>query len=147
MPSVMHTTKSNPASAGFHDSVRGHGRRHEDYGGIGSCFRLGLGNGIKDGNPQDFLAALARGHTGHDLGAIFLHALRMKPAFRSGNALHNHSRILVNQYAHDQFLTTAATFSAASLRSPATLKVRPDSFNRRRPSSTLVPSRRMIIGT
>src|SRR5206468_89041 len=61
-----------------------------------------------------------------------------------GESLKKDFGIFVDEYAH---FASPTTFSAASRIPSATVKLNPDSIKIFRPSSTLVPSMRITMGT
>ena len=100
MPSVMHTATLTPGGRGLEDRVRGEGRGHEDQGGVGPGVLNGLGHGVEYRDGLHLLAALARGHPGHHLGAVLGAGQGMERAFLAGNPLHHHACVVIYQNAH-----------------------------------------------
>ena len=82
MPSVMQTTSC------FHDGVSGKAGGNKDHGGIGAGLLAGILDRIEDRNIIHFLAALARGYAGNNVGAIGDAGAGMEHTFRTGNALY-----------------------------------------------------------
>ncbi len=92
--------------------------RHVQRPGLFPC----LLDGVEYRHPFDFLAALAWGDAGHDLGAVFAHELGAGHAFAPGDALNENSFSLVNQYGHALFLASDSclSFWSAGGDKPAT---------------------------
>ena len=85
----------------FHNRVSRIRWRHKNDCGI--CARLvrRFLNGIEDRPALVCCPALAGSHTAHNLRAISSASLRVECAFAAGQALHNQSSSLINQYCHD----------------------------------------------
>src|SRR4051812_47149991 len=131
---------------GLEDRVGGEARRHEDHRRVG--LRLGDGGleGVEDRDALDVEPALARRDTGHDVGAVALVVERVERALASGDAGDAQARVVADEDAHPAASST--TFRAASSIVAAMCTLgRSASASRRRPSSSLVPSRRTTKGT
>ena len=100
MPSVMHTATLTPAGGGLQNGVGGKGRGHENQGSVGPRLGHRLGHGVEHRDLVHLLAAFARGHPRHHLGAVFGAGPGMERAFLAGNPLHHHPRIVIYQNAH-----------------------------------------------
>src|SRR6185503_16670918 len=88
-----------------------------------------------------------RRHAANDIRSILRAALGVERPLTPGNSLHNQPRILIDQNCHYLPPFAAATArSAASFIVVPTWKFNPESFRIFRPSSTLVPSRRRMMG-
>ena len=59
-----------------------------------------LGHGVEHRDLVHLLAAFARGHPRHHLGAVFGAGPGMERAFLAGNPLHHYSRVVIDQNAH-----------------------------------------------
>src|SRR5690606_2645470 len=107
----------------------------------------GFFHGVKNRRVADCpLATLAGGDTGDNLSAIVDHLLGMECAFAPGDALDGQACIFTYQDAHaDSPFAAATAFWAASARLVAVIKLA--SAKMRRPSSSLVPTKRTTNGT
>ncbi len=90
----------DPAGGGLQNGVGGKGRGHEDQGSVGPRVFNRLGHGVEHRDLVHLLAAFARGHPGHHLGAVFGAGPGMERAFLAGNPLHHHSCVVIDQNAH-----------------------------------------------
>src|SRR5579875_447819 len=86
----------NARAGGFHDCVGGTGGRDEDATRIGICSGFGLRDGIEDRHAFDSLLALARGDAANDVGARRFHVACVIEALASGNALYDHTCVLIH---------------------------------------------------
>ena len=152
MPSVMQTTNRTPAAAASRMAAGGGLGRHRDERGVGAGGGHRVGHGVEDRDALDVLAALARGHAGHDLRAVVPVAQAVEAALAAGEALHDHLGVLVDEDGHGCLLRRwrgrrrrGAASSMVGLEISRTSGM-PASARMRRPSSALVPSRRMTIG-
>src|SRR5690349_19786418 len=75
--------------------------RHEDQGGVAFSLFDGIGHRIEDGDAFHFLAGLSRSDARDDLRSIGLALGRMEGAFLARNPLHHHTRVLIDENAHD----------------------------------------------
>src|SRR5262249_1099812 len=131
----------------------------------------GVGNGVEDGPAFVRRAALARRDAAHDVGVVGRGLLRMKRALASGQTLHDQTGLFRDQNSHAMSLgiarlsgdrvsrrrrvryrvaTLCASFTTVSAASPmesALVRFKPLSRSICLPSSTLVPSMRITIGT
>src|SRR5262249_17271707 len=136
--------------------------------GVGAGLLHGVAHGVEDRPALVGGAALARRHAADDGGEVGLRLLRVKSSFASGESLDDQPRRFIDQNSHSSmgrnhedviFVSlrdlrgsgfqpaSSTTFFAASSIASAVVKFMPLSRNRRLPSSTLVPSMRMTIGT
>src|SRR5262249_15129911 len=158
------------------DGGRRERRRHEDHRGVCAGLLDCILHGVEHRPAFVRRAALARSHAADDVRPIGLRLLRMKRALAAGEALDDETRRFINQYCHMSVATntrshedrlvfprettrrafvsswrrypaSSTTFFAASSIASAVVKFMPLSCSRRLPSSTLVPSMRMTIGT
>src|SRR5207237_6247390 len=75
------------ADTGVHrlvNRVGGESWRHEHHRGVGAALRHGLGNGVEYRHSIDVLSALARGHAGHQVGAVVAVSQRVEAALAAG---------------------------------------------------------------
>ena len=105
---------------GFHDGVRCERRRHEHD----ARRRVGCGDGllhrVEHVHPAMAVAATAGGDPAHHIGAVLDHLSGVEGGDASGDPLHQHRRVLVNDDAHDAALEARlGAGSAALARSPA----------------------------
>ena len=163
MPSVIATIRRTPASAAsmIASAANGGGTKIRLQSAPG--LPDGVGHRVEDRDAVHVLPRLARGDPGDHLGAVGDAGPGVKLALLAGDPLHHYPRVLVDEDAHVILSSEgsarcpesgargqraiAATFCAASLRSAAVIRLRPDSARMRRPSSTLVPSIRTTTGT
>ena len=87
---------------------------HEDHAGVGAGGLDGLLAGVEDRHAEHFLAALAGGHAGDDLGAVLHHLLGVEAAFAAGEALDDDFRLGVDKDAHYALPVISAILRAAS---------------------------------
>ena len=138
----------NPGVGRFHDRVGGKRRRHEDHRRVRAGLAHRVVHAVEDRPAFVRRAALAGRHAADDLRAVRRGRLGVKRAFAAGQPLHDQPRVFVEQNGHvSASLASATTFSAASPIESAVVKFRPLSRSIRLPSSTLVPSMRITIGT
>ena len=100
IPSVMQMTSGNLRLDRFANRVCSSGRRHIDHAGIAIRFRLGLGNRIEDRQPEMRAAALSRRSPANHLRAVSDGLIGMERAVLAGEALTNHSGVLVDEDRH-----------------------------------------------
>ena len=76
---------------------------HIDDGTVGAFFFHCFAHRIEDGHVVFTVAALAGGHTSHDVGAILNHLLGVEGAFFASDALHHQPGIFVDENTHGGF--------------------------------------------
>src|SRR5439155_629722 len=135
-----------PGVRGLEDGVGGGGRRDEDHRGLRPRLRDRLPDSVEDRDALVHGAAAAGRDAGDDPGAVLEAAARVERPLPAGDPLDDDARLPIDQDAH-RAPASATTFRAASSIPSARVKSRPDSLRMRRPSSTLVPSRRATTGT
>ena len=133
----------------FHDRVGRKRRRHEDHRRVRARLADGVVHAVEDRPAFVRRAALAGRHAADDLRAVRGGRLGVERAFAAGQPLDDQPRVFVEKDCHvtapspaerDDLLRRLAHRSAV-------VKFRPLSRSIRLPSSTLVPSMRMTIGT
>src|SRR5436189_176072 len=134
---------------GFHDRVGRERRRHEDHRRVGARLGARLGDAVEHRNAFHHLAALARRHPAHDLGAVVAAAEGVELALFAGDALDDETGVVVDPDRHLYIPPRAAAtaFSAAEAMSSATMNLKLALRRISRPCSTLVPSRRTMTGS
>ena len=100
----------DPRGGGLQNGVRGKGRGHEDQGSVGPRVGHRLGHGVEHRDLVHLLAAFARGHPRHHLGAVFGAGPGMKRAFLAGYPLYYHPCIVIYQNAHISPFTRIISF-------------------------------------
>src|SRR6185436_18915889 len=137
---------------GLEDRVGREAWRYEDHGGVGPG-RLHRGpHGVEDGDAVDVLAALAGRDARDHVGAVAAVVAGVKRAFAAGQAGHDELRLGADQDAHavsrSRSLASATTSAAAPSMVCSTWTLGSSaSASSRRPSLSLVPSRRTTKGT
>src|SRR3954447_4605172 len=135
----------DPGVGGLEDRVRGERRRHEDHRAVRARLRNAVVEGVEDGHALDVLTALTRCHPTDEIGAVGLVVQPVEAALTAGQARDCQLRALVDQDAHRE---SSTTFAAAPSIVVSTFTFgRFASASSRRPSSSLVPSRRTTNGT
>src|SRR4051794_22303490 len=139
---------------GLEDRVGGERRRDEDHRRVRARLADGVVEGVEDGDALDVLTALAGCHAAHNVGAVALVVERVERALAAGDARHAEFRVVADDDAHwtrslcSRVPPSSTTFSAASFIVEAVNTFgRFASATMRRPSSSLVPSRRTTNGT
>ena len=84
----------------FHDGVGRERRRHENHRGVGAGLVGRFLHGVEDRPALVRGAALARRDAADNLRAVSGAGFRMKRAFAAGQALHDDSRIFIDQDCH-----------------------------------------------
>ena len=92
--------KANARVCRFTNGVCRHGRGHKNHANVCPGLRHGLGHGIEYRHAQHALPALAGGAACHHVGSVSLHLLGVEHAFAASEALHQHSCLCVDEYAH-----------------------------------------------
>ena len=92
---------SNAGIDCFENRIGGERWRNENHRRIGAGLLDRLFDGIKNGDPFDVLAALARRDAADHLGAVVAAAQRVKRPRVAGDALADDLGVSVNQDAHD----------------------------------------------
>ena len=82
------------------DGIGSKGRRNEDDAGIRSRFAFGNGERVEDRQPQVFLSPLARRDPSHHLRAVGERLFGMEGSLRTGEALAENARIVVDKNGH-----------------------------------------------
>ncbi len=137
------------------DRVGGEARRHEDHRRVRLHLGDGVGPAVEHGDALDVLSALAGGDAADDAGAVVAVVERVEGALAAGDPGDAQARRLVDEDRHQAMAPTplrpaarATTSSAASFIVVAACTLgSPASVSRRRPSTSLVPSRRTTNGT
>src|SRR3954447_9585580 len=130
---------------GLEDRVGGEARRDEDHRRVGAGLGDGVVERVEDRDPLAVLAALARRDAGHHARAVVAVVERVERALAPGDAGGAELRAVVDEDAHAPSSTTRR--AAPSIVDSACTLGRSASASSRRPSSSLVPSRRTTNGT
>src|SRR5690606_6379873 len=108
----------------------------------------GVGNGIEHRHlVLELLATLARCHTSHDVGAVLHHLARVERPVATGDALNEELRVTVDKDAHDASLPVASATAFCTASSMSVIAEKPFSCRIFTAISSLVPVRRMTMGT
>src|SRR5438067_1134276 len=130
-------------------------RAAQEFGALllgGAAGRAGLGarlvNGVEHRQVEVLGAALPGRDAADHPGAVGDRLLGVEGALRAGEALADHGRRGIDEDRHyAASFAAATTLRAASSKFSAASSGSPDWLKMRRPSSTLVPSRRTTNGT
>ena len=124
---------------------------------LGRGLGHGIGHRVEDRNSGDALALAAGRDARDDVGSVLDHLSGVEGAFATGNALHQHPGIAIDEDAHrtdpshlgdftcacmecrQAHAACAARTAAAAASSMLSLAVSPASERMRLPSSALVP--------
>ena len=100
---------------GLEDRVGREPRGHEDHRGVRLDALGGLCPAVEHGDALDVLAALARRHAAHHVGAVAPVVERVEGALAAGDPGDRQARVLVDEHRHQLCPpASATTFSAAS---------------------------------
>ena len=104
MPSVMQTTSGTPASAASMMASAANGGGTKITVALAPVSFTAWATVSKTGRSRCVRAALAGHHAAHHIGAVGDGLLGVERAFLAGEALHEQSCILIDEYAHSVYL-------------------------------------------
>src|SRR5690349_2802405 len=138
----------DPSVGGFHDRIRRIHRRHVDHGRI----RAGLGDGARHGIEDrdavlESLTALSRRDPRDDAGAVLHHLLCVERSIAAGDPLDDERRLLIDEDAHAAFPPFASWTARCTASSMSVIAEKPFSLRILTAISSLVPVRRMTMGS
>src|SRR5687768_3055123 len=131
----------------FHDRVGRKWGRNENHRRVRSGLPTSIMHAVKDRPTLVGRATFAWRDASDNARAVRRRRLRVEGSFASGQALDDEPGVPVEEDCHDYRRASATTFSAASPIESAVVKFKLLSRMICLPSSTLVPSIRITIGT